>query len=83
MIRRNPPGMGVGSYHITDWIPEVRDVALQLFKYMGLRGLVNAEFIRDVRDGQLKLIEINARFTAANPWWPRRGWIWRRSSTCG
>lgn len=66
IIRRHPPNMGIATYHITDWNPEVRDVALRLFKHVGLRGLANAEFKRDVRDGQLKLIECNARFTAAN-----------------
>ena len=66
IIRRHPPNMGIATYHVTDWNPEVRDVALRLFKHVGLRGLANAEFKRDVRDGQLKLIECNARFTAAN-----------------
>lgn len=64
--RRHPPGMGLGCYHVTDWNPAVRDVALRLFKYAGLLGVANAEFKLDVRDGQLKLIECNARFTAAN-----------------
>ena len=32
---------------------------------MGLRGLGNVEFKRDARDGRLKLIECNHRFTAA------------------
>jgi predicted ATP-grasp superfamily ATP-dependent carboligase len=58
--------MGNACYHLTDWNPEVRDVALRLFHWVGLRGLANAEFKRDDRDGQLKLIECNARFTAAN-----------------
>jgi predicted ATP-grasp superfamily ATP-dependent carboligase len=66
VIRRFPVGMGTGCYHVTDWNPEVRDVALPFFQYVKLRGLANAEFKRDVRDGRLKLIECNARFTAAN-----------------
>lgn len=66
VIRRFPAGMGNGCYHITDWNPEVRDLALRLFRRAGLRGLANAEFKRDERDGLLKLIECNARFTAAN-----------------
>jgi predicted ATP-grasp superfamily ATP-dependent carboligase len=66
IIRRFPVGMGNGCYHITDWNPEVREVALKLFRQVGLRGLANAEFKRDERDGQLKLIECNARFTAAD-----------------
>lgn len=66
VLRRHPPGMGLGTYHLTDWNPEVRDLSLRLFKHVGLRGLANAEFKRDERDGTLKLIECNARFTAAN-----------------
>src|SRR5512135_1577467 len=66
VIRRFPAGMGNGCYHVTDWNPEVRDLALRLFRRAGLRGLANAEFKRDERDGLLKLIECNARFTAAN-----------------
>ena len=57
IIRRFPVGMGNGCYHITDRNPEVREVALKLFRHVGLRGLANAEFKRDQRDGRLKLIE--------------------------
>jgi predicted ATP-grasp superfamily ATP-dependent carboligase len=66
IIRRFPVGMGNGCAHITDRNPEVKEVALRLFRHVGLRGLANAEFKRDDRDGTLKLIECNARFTAAN-----------------
>lgn len=66
IIRRYPENMGLATYHITDWNPEVRDLALTLFRHVGLKGLANAEFKRDERDGQLKLIECNARLTAAD-----------------
>jgi D-aspartate ligase len=66
IIRRYPEREGFGCYHVTDWNPEVRDLGLQLFRQAGLRGVANVEFKRDPRDGQLKLIECNARFTAAN-----------------
>jgi D-aspartate ligase len=66
VIRRYPVGMGIGCYHVTDWIPELRAPALKLFRQVGLRGLANVEFKWDERDGQHKLIECNARFTAAN-----------------
>lgn len=66
IIRRFPKNKGLACYHITDHNPEVREVALRLFRHVGLRGVANAEFKRDQRDGQLKLIECNARFTAAN-----------------
>ena len=40
---------------------------------MGLQGVANVEFKRDVRDGQLKLIECNARFTASDALVTRSG----------
>jgi D-aspartate ligase len=66
IIRRYPTNMGRGSYHITDWIPEVRELGLQFLRYTGYRGLANVEFKWDARDEKLKLIECNARFTAAD-----------------
>ncbi len=66
VIRRYPVNMGIGAYHITDHVEGVRELSLKLFRHVGLRGLANAEFKYDDRDGQLKLIECNARFTAAN-----------------
>jgi D-aspartate ligase len=66
IIRRHPEHEGFGCYHVTDWNPEVRDLGLRLFRHAGLKGVANVEFKRDPRDGRLKLIECNARFTAAN-----------------
>lgn len=66
VIRRYPVNMGEGTYHVTDYIPELRPLATALFRQVGLRGLAAAEFKLDTRDGTLKLIECNARFTAAN-----------------
>lgn len=72
-LRRFPPGMGLGSHHVSDHNPEVKEVAMRLFKHVGLVGVANAEFKRDVRDGQLKLIESNARFTDATALWAAAG----------
>lgn len=66
IIRRYPMNMGMASYHITDRVEQVREESLKLFRHVGLQGLANAEFKYDDRDGQLKLMECNARFTAAN-----------------
>lgn len=66
IIRRWPVGMGGACYHVTDRVPRVRELSLRLFRQVGLRGLANVEFKLDERDGELKLIECNARFTAAN-----------------
>lgn len=66
IIRRYPVLMGTACYHITDWIPELAELGPRLFKHVGLRGLANVEFKFDPRDGQYKLIECNARFTASD-----------------
>lgn len=64
-FRQFPPHFGVGTYHMTDWNPEVAEVGLRFLQGIGLRGLANVEFKRDARDGKLKLIECNHRLTAA------------------
>ena len=51
---------------MTKWQPDVAALGLKFFQGVGLRGLGNVEFKRDERDGELKLIECNARFTMAN-----------------
>jgi len=66
IIRRFPENRGPACYHVTDWIPEARDLGLRMFRHVGLQGLANVEFKRDPRDGRLKIIECNARFTAGN-----------------
>lgn len=66
IIRRYPVMTGTACYHVTDWIPEAAELANRLFSHVGLRGLANVEFKRDDRDGKLKLIECNARFTASD-----------------
>jgi len=66
IIRRFPRNEGGACYHITDWNPEVRDLALEYLNHVQLIGLANIEFKRDDKDRKLKLIECNARFTAAD-----------------
>ncbi|HYK95016.1 MAG TPA: hypothetical protein VE011_03990 [Candidatus Dormibacteraeota bacterium] len=83
IIRRHPINMGPATYHVTDHIPALRDPALALFGQVGLRGVANVEFKRDPRDGTLRLIECNARFTASNELLVRAGfnlapWVYRR-----
>ena len=63
-LRQFPSGFGAGCYHVTDWDPEVAELGLRFMQGVGARGLSNVEFKRDARDGQLKLIELNYRFTA-------------------
>jgi predicted ATP-grasp superfamily ATP-dependent carboligase len=72
-LRQYPPGFGIGTYHMTHWDPAVAEMGLRLLQSAGFRGLANVEFKRDSRDGSLKLIECNARFTAANELLNRSG----------
>lgn len=65
IIRRSPKNFGRGSCHVTEWLPETAKVGQQFFKGIGFKGLGNIEFKRDPRDNRLKIIECNARFTAA------------------
>ncbi|PIE35365.1 carboxylate--amine ligase [candidate division KSB3 bacterium] len=65
VIRRYPKNEGLGCYHSTDWNEELAELGLRFFQGIGFRGLGNIEFKRDERDGQLKVIEVNPRFTAA------------------
>ena len=64
--RQFPPEFGLGCYQITTWDPDVAAAGLKFFQGAGLRGIANVEFKRDARDGTLRLIECNARLTAAN-----------------
>jgi D-aspartate ligase len=65
-IRQYPIHFGLGTYHLTDWSPEVAAEGLRFCQEIGLRGLANVEFKRDPRDESLQLIECNHRFTAVN-----------------
>lgn len=65
-LRQNPPGFGMGCYHVTDWNEEVAHVGLRFCQGVGIRGMACPEFKRDARDGVLKLIECNHRFTYSN-----------------
>jgi predicted ATP-grasp superfamily ATP-dependent carboligase len=73
VIRRYPANRGNACYHITEWLPDTAKAGRELFEKIGLKGLGNVEFKRDPRDGKLKLIEVNARFTAAHELLVRAG----------
>ena len=65
-LRQYPTRFGLGTYHMTEWSAEVAELGLRFFQGIGLRGVGNVEFKRDSRDGVLKIIESNPRFTNAN-----------------
>lgn len=66
VLRRLPKNFGGGTYHISEVLPDVAEVGWRFFSGIGLRGLGNVEFKRDLRDNQLKIIECNPRITAAH-----------------
>lgn len=66
IIRRYPAGTGGSTYHITDRVAHISEPSLALLRHIQLRGIANLEFKLDPRDGELKLIECNVRFTAAD-----------------
>lgn len=66
VIRRWPLNRGGCCFHQSEWLPETAEIGKQLFDRIGWQGFGNVEFKRDTRDGKLKIIEVNARFTAAH-----------------
>lgn len=66
VLRRYPVFGGGGSFHMTQWLPETAEMGERFFRGIGFRGLGCVEFKRDPRDGLLKVIECNPRFTGAH-----------------
>ena len=64
--RQYPIHFGQGTFHVTAWMPDVAELGLRLCQALGLRGICNVEFKRDIRNGELRLIECNARLTASD-----------------
>ena len=65
VLRQFPVNGGGACAHLTEWLPETAEMGRKFFDAVGFRGLGNIEFKRDPRDGRLKIIEVNARFTAS------------------
>lgn len=66
VLRRFPVNRGGGCMHQSEWLPETAALGRKLFEAMDWQGTACVEFKRDTRDGLLKIIEVNARFTAAH-----------------
>ncbi|PSL18458.1 hypothetical protein [Shimia abyssi] len=64
IIRRLPKNMGGAVFHNTEWHEETDRVGHQFISGIGWRGIAELEFKIDARDGKLKIIELNSRFTA-------------------
>jgi predicted ATP-grasp superfamily ATP-dependent carboligase len=65
-LRQYPPRYGGGSLQVSVDTPEVADIARRLLASLAYRGFVAVEFIRDARDGTLRLIEVNPRSATGN-----------------
>jgi len=65
ILRRFPVNRGGATFHTTKWLPETARAGLEFFRKTGFRGTGNIEFKLDKRDNKLKIIEVNARLTAA------------------
>ncbi|NNE22876.1 MAG: carboxylate--amine ligase, partial [Rhizobiales bacterium] len=61
VIRRYPIGFGGGCYHISEWFPDVAELGKKFFAGIGFHGMATIEF---KRSPDLKIIEVNARFSA-------------------
>jgi D-aspartate ligase len=61
-LRQHPPLFGRASTFVqTIERPELEEVSERLLRRIGYYGLVELEYKHDVRDGQTKLLDINAR----------------------
>jgi predicted ATP-grasp superfamily ATP-dependent carboligase len=65
-LRQWPVRFGYACYQVTNRDDDVIELGRRFVAAAGLRGLANVEFKRDIRDGSFRLIECNARLTAAN-----------------
>jgi D-aspartate ligase len=62
-LRQFPVRFGLSTYHAIDRHEETIEIGRRFVTGVGLRGVACVEFKRDARDGELKLIECNHRFT--------------------
>lgn len=65
-LRQYPVGFGLATYHRIHRYQPAIEMGSRFFGAIGARGVLNVEFKLDERDGELKLIECNHRFTAAH-----------------
>jgi D-aspartate ligase len=61
-LRQHPREFGrAATYVETDELPEVEELSLRFLRAIDFYGLAEVEFKQDPRDGQLKLLDVNAR----------------------
>ena len=60
-VRQGPPAFGASTIFAVEFDQEVLDVGLNLLSSVDYRGFAHVELVRDPRDGELKLLEVNTR----------------------
>jgi D-aspartate ligase len=66
-LRQSPSGFGVArAAELVPDPPELRDATIELARRIGIRGIAEAEWKRDARDGSYRFIEINGRSVIFN-----------------
>ena len=65
-IRHWPVDFGFGSFCRSKWRPDLIKRCVELLQTAGYYGFAEAELIRDQRDQQYKLLEVNPRTTLQN-----------------
>src|SRR5919112_5907299 len=60
-IRNSPPDTGSPSVVVSEWIPEVVEYGRRLLRAAKFSGYSCTEFKKDPRDGEYKVMEVNAR----------------------
>ena len=60
-IRQGPLRFGTSAVFASADDPEVHEQGLRLLRAAGYTGLAHVELVRDPRDGELKLLEVNTR----------------------
>lgn len=68
-----PPPFGTAIVLRFAWLPELKAAAEQVVAATGYRGILMIEFIRDQRDGNWKVIELNTRHWLFNGFYQRLG----------
>ena len=72
-LRQRPRDFGTSRAAEALFLPELAQCAIRLLRSFGYHGVSQVEFKKDPRNGQYKLIEINARY-----------WMWHSLATaCG
>jgi predicted ATP-grasp superfamily ATP-dependent carboligase len=60
-VRNSPPDSGSPSVVVSEWIPEAVEQGRRLLRAAKFSGFSCSEFKRDPRDGEYKVMEVNAR----------------------